>query len=169
MSQSHFVATPVRYTTLALCVLAALASLPWMAARPGAWPVTFFVLACALILLGVRDLRQTRHAVLRNYPILGHLRFILEFIRPEIRQYFIEGDIDKGEPFTRAQRTVVYQRSKGVPDVRPFGTKLDVGAKGYEWINHSLHTTKIDSHDFRVWIGGRPGTPRVGVSPCTQP
>lgn len=169
MSQSHFVATHVRYTTLALCVLAALASLPWMAARPGAWPVTLFVLACALILLGVRDLRQTRHAVLRNYPILGHLRFILEFIRPEIRQYFIEGDIDKGEPFTRAQRTVVYQRSKGVPDVRPFGTKLDVGAKGYEWINHSLHTTKIDSHDFRVWIGGRPDTPRVGVSPCTQP
>lgn len=169
MSQSHFVATHVRYTTLAVCVLVALVSLPWMVARPGAWPVTLFLLACALILLGVRDLRQTRHAVLRNYPILGHLRFILEFIRPEIRQYFIEGDIDKGEPFTRAQRTVVYQRSKGVPDVRPFGTKLDVGAKGYEWINHSLHTTKIDSHDFRVWIGGRPDTPRVGVSPCTQP
>ncbi|WP_291551872.1 FMN-binding glutamate synthase family protein [Comamonas sp. SCN 65-56] len=169
MSHPHFVATHVRYTTFALCVLAAVVSLPWMAMRPGAWPLGVFALACALIVVGLYDLRQTRHAVLRNYPILGHMRFFLEFIRPEIRQYFIEGDIDKGEPFTRAQRTVVYQRAKGVPDVRPFGTKLDVGAKGYEWINHSLQTTKIDSHDFRIWIGGQPGQPRAGVSPCTQP
>ena len=169
MSHPQFVATHVRYTTFALCVIAAVVSLPWMAVRPGAWPLTLFLVACALILVGLYDLRQTRHAVLRNYPILGHMRFFLEFIRPEIRQYFIEGDIEKGEPFTRAQRTVVYQRSKGVPDVRPFGTKLDVGAKGYEWINHSLHTTVIPSHDFRIWIGGQPGSTRAGVSPCTQP
>ncbi|AVO50283.1 FMN-binding glutamate synthase family protein [Melaminivora suipulveris] len=160
----------VRYTTLALCVLVALASALWLLLAPfSRVALALLVLGSLLTLVGLRDLRQTRHAILRNYPLLGHLRFWLEFIRPEIRQYFIEGDVEKGEPFTRAQRSVVYQRSKGEADVRPFGTKLDVGAKGYEWINHSMQTTHIDSHDFRIWIGGRPGEPREGVSPCTQP
>ena len=160
----------VRYSTLALCAVGVLASLAWMAAFGRGWGVwLLFAVSAALLALGVHDLVQVRHAILRNYPILGHMRFALEFIRPEIRQYFIEGDVEAGEPFTRAQRTVVYQRAKGVPDVRPFGTRLDVGASGYEWINHSLQTTHIDSHDFRIWIGGEPGVPREGVSPCTQP
>ena len=168
MAQRAFLAQHIRYTTWVLCalftVLSAVALLRW----GRGWWVPLGVFG-ALTLLGWRDYAQTRHAVLRNYPVLGHMRFLLEFIRPEIRQYFVEGDHDAGEPFTRAQRTVVYQRAKGVPDVRPFGTKLDVGAKGYEWINHSLQTTKIDSHDFRIWIGGSPDAPAVGVSPCTQP
>ena len=167
MKPSLTPANTIRFTTLALCVLALLLSLFSMIAFGRGLP--WFVLSGALVALGVRDLLQTRHAVLRNYPILGHLRFVLEFIRPEIRQYFVEGDHEVGEPFTRAQRSVVYQRAKGMPDVRPFGTKLDVSADGYEWINHSLQTTHIDSHDFRVWIGGQPDTPREGVSPCTQP
>ena len=168
MSKPMPFAQSIRFTTWALCalgvVLSGVALALW---GRGAWvPLLIFG---ALTLLGWRDYTQTRHAVLRNYPVLGHMRFLLEFIRPEIRQYFVEGDHDAGEPFTRAQRTVVYQRAKGVPDVRPFGTKLDVGAKGYEWINHSLQTTRIDSHDFRIWIGGEPDTPRAGASPCTQP
>ncbi|MBK6869040.1 MAG: FMN-binding glutamate synthase family protein [Burkholderiales bacterium] len=167
MKQPLTLANTIRFTTLTLCGLLLLLSLFSIIAfgRGLLW----FALSGALVALGVRDLLQTRHSVLRNYPILGHLRFLLEFIRPEIRQYFVEGDHEVGEPFTRAQRSVVYQRAKGVPDVRPFGTKLDVGADGYEWINHSLQTTHIDSHDFRVWIGGRPDTPREGVSPCRQP
>jgi glutamate synthase domain-containing protein 2 len=160
----------IRYSTVALCILGVLLSLAWMAIFGRGWVATaLFLLFTGLVLVGAYDMNQTRHAVLRNYPILGHMRYMLEFIRPEIRQYFIEGDIDPGEPFTRAQRSVVYQRSKGVPDVRPFGTKLDVGAGGYEWINHSLQTTHIESHDFRIWIGGEPGVAREGVSPCTQP
>ena len=160
----------IRYSTIALCILGVLLSLAWMAIFGRGWVATaLFLLFTGLVLVGAYDMNQTRHAVLRNYPILGHMRYMLEFIRPEIRQYFIEGDIDPGEPFTRAQRSVVYQRSKGVPDVRPFGTKLDVGAGGYEWINHSLQTTHIESHDFRIWIGGEPGVAREGVSPCTQP
>ena len=130
--------------------------------------IRYSTLALCVVALGVHDLRQTRHAILRNYPILGHLRFALEFIRPEIRQYFIESDTE-AQPFSRAQRSVVYQRAKGEPDNRPFGTQLDVGAEGYEWINHSLQPTKLDSHDFRIWIGGQPGQPNPGVSPCTQP
>ncbi|HLQ85288.1 MAG TPA: FMN-binding glutamate synthase family protein [Salinisphaeraceae bacterium] len=128
----------------------------------------WFLPLAALTGLGIYDIYQPRHAILRNYPILGHMRFFFEYIRPEIRQYFVEGDLE-AEPFSRFQRSVVYQRAKGVPDVRPFGTKLDVGAADYEWVNHSVQTTSIDSHDFRIWIGGSPDEPNPGKSPCTQP
>ena len=90
-----------------------------------------------LVGLGWRDTRQTRHSVLRNYPVIGHLRFLLEFVRIEIRQYFIESD-SEANPFSRQQRSLVYQRAKGDADKRPFGTQLDVHAVGYEWINHSV-------------------------------
>jgi glutamate synthase domain-containing protein 2 len=93
--------------------------------------------------------------------VIGHLRFLFEFIRPEIRQYFIESDRDP-IPFSRQQRALVYQRAKGVSDKRPFGTQLDVHGEGYEWINHSLAPTTIESHDFRVRIGD-------GGTSCTQP
>ena len=101
---------------------------------------------------GVHDLRQTRHAILRNYPVIGHLRFLLEYIRPEMRQYFIESDAEAA-PFSRAQRSLVYQRAKGEPDNRPFGTQLDVTIAGYEWINHSMVPTKLANHDFCIVIG----------------
>jgi len=166
MAQPVTFANSIRYSTLAVCGLfTLLASFALVAFGRG---LPFLLLFGALTALGVRDLLQTRHAVLRNYPILGHMRFLLEFIRPEIRQYFIEGDVE-AEPFSRVQRAVVYQRAKGEPDVRPFGTQLDVGARGYEWINHSLQPAVIASHDFRVWIGGAPDAPARGTSPCTQP
>lgn len=159
-------AQSVRFTTITVCLLAALASL--LTLIISGHGVGWLVLFGLLTLIGLYDLQQKRHTVLRNYPILGHLRFMLEFIRPEMRQYFVEGDLE-AEPFSRVQRAIVYKRAKGVADVRPFGTKLDVGMRGYEWINHSLHTTKIPSHDFRIWIGGMPDQPNPGVSPCTQP
>ena len=77
---------------------------------------------------------------------------MLEFIRPEIRQYFFESDRET-VPFSRQQRSLVYQRAKGQPDKRPFGTQLDVAAIGYEWINHSLQPSRLSTHDFRVTIG----------------
>jgi glutamate synthase domain-containing protein 2 len=82
------------------------------------------------------------------------MRFLLEFIRPEIRQYFIEADNDK-TPFSREQRTLVYSRSKAVPDEIPFGTILDVMAPGYQWINPSFAPTQLASHDFRIEVGGK--------------
>ena len=91
----------------------------------------------ALTALGLYDLVQTRHAILRNYPISAHLRFILEEIRPEMRQYFFESETD-GLPFSRTQRAVVYQRAKMALDKRPFGTLRDIGAAGYEWLRHSI-------------------------------
>ena len=157
---------PVRYTAFALCVFGFALSVFAVVGLGVGW-LALLVLG-ALVLLGVYDLRQTRHAILRNYPVIGHFRFMLEYIRPEIRQYFIESDREAA-PFSRAQRSLVYQRAKGEPDNRPFGTQLDVGVQGYEWINHSMAPTKLASHDFRVWVGGTPDAPSPSTSPCTQP
>lgn len=166
MTQPFRFSNFIRYSTLGLVILTTLVT---AVLSPFSWPALIILLICiALLGVGVYDLIQIKHSILRNYPILGHMRFILEFIRPEIRQYFIEGDLE-AQPFSRSQRSLVYQRAKGVPDVRPFGTQMDVRADGYEWINHSAQNTRIDSHDFRIWIGGSPENPNSGVSPCTKP
>ncbi|MES2609027.1 MAG: FMN-binding glutamate synthase family protein [Pseudomonadota bacterium] len=157
---------PVRYTAFALCVLGLLLALFALVVFGVGLPLV--LVFGALVAVGVYDVRQTRHAILRNYPVIGHIRFMLEYVRPEVRQYFIESD-SEAAPFSRAQRSLVYQRAKGEPDNRPFGTHLDVGAQGYEWVNHSMAPTHLASHDFRVWIGGNPGAPSPSVSPCTQP
>ncbi len=143
----HF---PVRYSAWLACALGMmLAAFSWVAFGRGGLLALLFL---GLTLLGVRDTRQSRHSVLRNYPVIGHLRFLLEYIRPEMRQYFIEGD-NEAAPFSRQQRSLVYQRAKGEPDKRPFGTQIDVQAIGYEWINHSMQPTTLPSHDFRVSVG----------------
>ncbi len=141
---------PVRYAVWVLCMVALAGfTLAWARFGMTGWIAIVFLL---LVLVGVRDVVQQRHSVLRNYPLIGHLRFFFEFIRPEIRQYFIEGD-NEANPFSRQQRSLVYQRAKGDSDKRPFGTQINVGAIGYEWINHSIAPTEIESHDFRVVIG----------------
>jgi glutamate synthase domain-containing protein 2 len=157
---------PVRYFALGLCALGVVLALFSLVAFGVGWVA--LLLCAGGVALGVRDLRQTRHAILRNYPVIGHMRFLLEFIRPEIRQYFIESDREAA-PFSRAQRSLVYQRAKGEPDNQPFGTHLDVGQQGYEWVNHSMQPSKLATHDFRVWIGGSPTAPSASSEPCTQP
>jgi len=160
---------PVRYTVFALSVLGLLASLIALAL----WGVGVLalVLLLPLVVLGMHDLTQSRRSILRNYPIIGHIRYMLEFVRPEMRQYFLESDTEAA-PFSRAQRSLVYQRAKGESDKRPFGSLLDVRAEGYEWVNHAMLPTTIASHDFRVWIGGTPelAAGRDAASGlCTQP
>ena len=157
---------PVRYSFLALCAFACLLALFSLVVFQVGWLA--LLVSGALVAVGVHDLRQTRHAILRNYPVIGHLRFLFEFIRPEIRQYFVESD-SEAAPFSRAQRSLVYQRAKGEPDNQPFGTHLDVGALGYEWVNHSMAPTQLATHDFRIWIGGTPAVPSLSGQPCTQP
>ena len=107
----------------------------------------------ALTLLGFRDLTQKSHAVLRNYPISAHIRFLLEEIRPEMRQYFFESEKD-GMPFSRDTRALVYQRAKMVLDKRPFGTQEDVYREGYEWMHHSMAPKPHAEEKFRITIGG---------------
>jgi len=149
----HF---PIRYFVWLACAVGALLSaLVWVVTGSGGLVLLAFL---ALVATGVHDVRQSRHSVLRNYPVIGHLRFFFEFIRPEMRQYFIEGD-NEAAPFSRQQRSLVYQRAKGEPDKRPFGTQHDVGAEGYEWINHSIAPTTLASHDFRITVGGERAQP----------
>ncbi len=118
---------------------------PWFAIPAG--------LSTLLSALGIFDLVQSRHAILRNYPIIGHMRFLFEGIRPEIRQYLIESDQDE-EPFSRDDRSIVYQRAKGVEDKRPFGTRERVYDAGYAWLTHSIQPKHLENCDFRVTIGG---------------
>ncbi|MBD3677453.1 MAG: FMN-binding glutamate synthase family protein [Rhodobacteraceae bacterium] len=140
-----------RYTIFALVVLLAVVSAVGLAYAPWAWmPLAIFG---ALSALGVYDVIQRRHAILRNYPVIGHMRFLFEGIRPEIRQYLIENDHDE-EPFSRETRSIVYQRAKGVEDKRPFGTQKRVYDAGYEWLTHSMVPKHLADTDFRVRIGG---------------
>ncbi|HZZ70343.1 MAG TPA: FMN-binding glutamate synthase family protein [Phenylobacterium sp.] len=120
------------------------------------WGLLVFV---PLAAVGFSDLLQTRHAILRNYPVIGHMRFVLEAIRPELRQYLIEDERDP-VPFSREQRALVYRRAKNVDDKQPFGTVRDVNAHTHGWINHSILPVQIEDADFRVTIGG---------SDCRQP
>lgn len=133
------------------CLIAGLAWSFWMLL-----PFAFFAF---LTLIGLNDLRQPHHSILRNYPVIGHMRFLFEGIRPEIRQYLIESDQDE-EPFSRDARSLVYQRAKGEEDKRPFGTRMRVYDAGYSWVTHSVAPKHIEDCDFRVLIGG---------PDCTQP
>ena len=139
-----------RYITLTLSAAVAVLALGF-----AAYWQALVVLAAALALLaiGVHDLVQRRHAILRNYPIAGHIRFLLEDVRLEIRQYFLESDTD-GLPFDRNSRSIVYARAKGQLDKRPFGTQLDVNAPAFEWLNHSIAPMPVTEGDLRLAIGG---------------
>jgi glutamate synthase domain-containing protein 2 len=143
---------PTRYLCWGLSALALAGAVAWWMSGGGAGALWATLVLALLFLVGLRDSLQRRHAILRNYPLIGHLRFLFEYVRPEIRQYFIESDLE-AFPFSRMQRSLAYQRAKGDPDQRPFGTQLDVQANGYEWINHSLAPTKVASPDFRVTVG----------------
>ena len=120
---------------------------------PSVYVVVPLILFGLLALLGTVDLLQTRHAVLRNYPLSAHIRFILEEIRPEIRQYFLESEKD-GTPFSRDKRALVYQRAKQALDKRPFGTQNEVYSNGYEWLHHSIAPRPPIKEPFRLLVGG---------------
>jgi glutamate synthase domain-containing protein 2 len=121
---------------------------------PG-WAVFFG----ALFFLGIYDVTQKRHAILRNFPVLGHFRYLLELVRPEIQQYFIESDIS-GAPISRVYRSVVYEKAKSELETVPFGSELDLYAPDYKWVNHSCFPVQCSESDFRI---------RIGNSQCRQP
>jgi glutamate synthase domain-containing protein 2 len=113
----------------------------------------------ALSIVGIRDLFQRHHSILKNYPIIGHMRWILEMIRPELRQYLFSSDTEE-TPFNREQRSLVYQRSKLDNDKVPYGTKTNVYENGHEWINHSIAPSQVSDEACHVMIGGKD---------CTKP
>ena len=146
---------PMRYLAFTLCAIGLLLSLLVWVGGGHVLPVLVFAY---LVGTGFHDLWQSKRAVLRNYPVIGHMRFLLEFIRPEIRQYFIESE-NEAAPFSRAQRSLVYQRAKGDSDKRPFGTQLATHATGHEWMTHSVAPSTLASHDFRITIGSHTAQP----------
>src|SRR5689334_18859973 len=141
---------PARYIPYAGSVVFFVASLFFVEKYPWIWLLT--VVAGFFALVGTVDVIQPRQAIRRNYPIMAHIRFFLEFVRPEIRQYFLETDTEK-IPFSRAQRSLAYQRAKNVIDKRPYGTQLNVYETDYEWVNHSLNPVHVKDANFRVTIG----------------
>ena len=142
-----------RYTAFVLCIMLMLVS-GWMAVAlswSGAWAGA--AVGAALVMLGVYDLVQRTHSIQRNYPVIGHIRWIVELVRPEIRQYLIESDEDAA-PFARSQRSLVYKRAKGELGEHPFGTLLDPYHDGYEFISHSSQPKSPgDPSTFRIVIG----------------
>lgn len=125
------------------------------------WPTFFWLLLLflPLTLLGLYDIAQKKHTILRLYPVLAHFRFLFESIRPEIQQYFVEDNIN-GSPVNREFRSLIYQRAKGMPDTRPFGTQFDVYRVGYEWMNHSINPKPISKDLPQITFGNHQ---------CSQP
>jgi glutamate synthase domain-containing protein 2 len=123
------------------------------------WMGWLLVPILPLVALGIYQTLQTKRAILRNFPLLGVFRYLLETVRPEIQQYFIESETD-GQPISREIRSLVYQRAKLQTDTIPFGTQRDVYAEGYEWVGHSLAPQKVEARDLKVMIGG---------AQCTKP
>jgi glutamate synthase domain-containing protein 2 len=122
-----------------------------------AWPPFYwaFLFIGPVVLLGVYDLYQPKHSIVRNYPVFGRLRYLAEDLRPKVYQYFVESDTN-GKPFSRLNRSLIYQRAKKETDTIPFGTQLDVYENGYEWLSHSI--AAISHHELnedpRVIIAG---------------
>src|SRR4029077_9270918 len=135
---------------LAIVAAVALGGVGWIVVAVG---------FAAIAAVGVYDVGQRRHSILRNYPILGHARFALEAVRPELQQYFIERNTD-GRPFDRDTRTSIYERAKGVKDEQAYGTERDVMEPGYEWLLQSIRSFDPPKEVPRVTIGG---------PDCTQP
>ena len=148
----------LRYLAFVIAIIATFL-FGWMIPLVGPWAVWLTLISGLLVLIGIWDLVQTKHSLRRNYPILANLRFLLEEVRPEIRQYFLESDLD-GAPFNRSKRSIVYARAKGQLDKRPFGTQKDVYGHDFEWLSHSIAPAKPLDGDFRVNVGG---------PDCTQP
>ncbi|MCZ7862592.1 FMN-binding glutamate synthase family protein [Agrobacterium salinitolerans] len=139
-----------RYAFFAATVVLTVASLFFLGETFG---ILVFVVSGTLALVGLFDIVQKKHSITRNYPILGHARFMIEAVRPELRQYLFETDFEK-LPFSRTQRALVYARAKNEPDQRPFGTILDTYLSGYEFMGHSVRPVPVpDPSSFRISIG----------------
>src|SRR4249919_1375012 len=145
----------IRTKALWTMIVLALLVIP-LAILVSPWWWLLEILFVPLVALGIWDYFQTRHSILRNYPLAGHMRFLLEGMGPELHQYLVENDTD-GRPFDRDTRSVIYERAKNVGDKKPFGTEHDVYDAGYSWMSHSIAPRPMvadPENDLRVVIGG---------------
>jgi glutamate synthase domain-containing protein 2 len=109
------------------------------------WAIVILVVLALLALVVVYDLTQRRHAILRNFPVVGHLRYLLEAVGPELRQYIVTGN-DEERPFSRNQRRWIYSTAKRENNYFGFGTDNDIErTPGYMIIKHAAfpHPTPV--------------------------
>ena len=139
-----------RYSLMVLAFIGAIIFALAGAVEPVFWVIA--VLLGLLAVIGLYDYYQKKRAVLGNYPLIGRFRFLFESIRPELRQYFWESDTDE-LPYSRNQRAMVYQRAKSINATRSFGSDKDMYAEDFNWLNHSLQPSEIESSDFRIRVG----------------
>ena len=138
----------IRFTTIVLVIFVAIIGIIL-------WPLAgLIMLVASLVLLGLYDLFQTKHSILRNFPVIGHMRYLLEMIGPELHQYFVESDTD-GKPINKNHRNYIYERAKEQNQTRPFGTQLDVYDDNYKWMQHSIYPAMKMDTPPRVIIGGK--------------
>ena len=152
----------VRHMFLISCALLPVAVL----VLTGLWQPfqLLWILVIPYILLGLYDITQKQKTLLKIYPVIGHIRYLFEYIRPEIQQYFVESDIN-GTPVPREFRSLAYQRAKKQRDTRPFGTIFDVYNNGYEWISHCMCAIHLDAEMLRQQFGGPDCKKPYSVSP----
>jgi len=137
----------IKFTCIALLVIIVITCV-------SIWPIYgFSTLGILIFGLGIHDITQKKHAILRNFPVLGHMRFLLELIGPEIHQYFIESDTD-GKPINKNHRSYIYERAKLERETHPFGTEINVEEEGYKWLQHSIYAAKQLEEPPRVLVGG---------------
>ena len=137
----------IRFTLFAITLFAIIAA-------TFTWPIYGFIgIAVIILIIGLYDINQKEHTILRNFPVIGHMRYLLEMISPEIHQYFIENDTD-GKPIDRNHRSYIYSRAKLELDTHPFGTQLNVNKDGYNWMQHSIYPARRLSAPPRVRVGG---------------
>lgn len=145
VSARTMIVTGISGLNILVIILAATISYSWL------WVLPFTLFTAVLAVLNIR---QRGHSVLRNYPILGYARYLFESVRPELRQYFFESDLD-GKPFNRRQRSIVYQRAKNVKQTVAFGMQGDANVPGHEWLAHSVFPVKVSEESLRVIIGNK--------------
>ena len=149
MGRRYIMSVRFLFCLISICTFLVIAALYWLGFT---WSIYVCLVVLPFFLLGLFDLTQKKKAILRNFPILGHMRYLFLKIRPEIHQYFVESNED-GKPFSFEKRETVYSRSNKTIDTLPFGTRVDIYRNGYEWINHSLAPRKNNAEDLRVTVG----------------
>jgi len=139
-----------RYTALLLSGLLTIALIPVVIMEPLLGPI--LLLTFALTALGINDFFQKNYSMRANFPIIGHLRSLFESVRAELRQYYWEDDKDE-LPYSRNQRSMVYQRAQSVLAARPLGSIENMYEEDFSWLNHSMSPVHIEAKDFRTTVG----------------
>lgn len=118
-----------------------------------------FAVSLVFLLIGIYDYNQKYWTLTRNYPIAARIRWLFYDLRPYLRAYIVEADLE-GKPFSLAARNLVHARARAKPDTRPFGTERNTDSGEYEWMSHSIIPTINPETNPRIVVGSEQ---------CTKP